>query len=131
MGVVLILQIDEFRADVADGSTFVSHSCHTHVGGHGDVFVPILQDMVVAVENAGDAWQVGHHSRQLTQVDAMKTDGEVLQHGGVLMLRVDLHTRLVVSDKVYLCLDLLVAREEDVVVFVQRELLIAHRRTVG
>ena len=131
VGVVFVLQIDELRADIADGSALIGHFCHTHIGGYGDVLVPVLQDMVVAVELARDAGEVRDDGRQFSQVDTMEADGEVLQHGGVLMLGVYLHTRLVVRDEVYLCLDLLTAGEEDVVVFVQVELLVTHRRTVG
>ena len=47
------------------------------------------------------------------------------------MLGVDLHTSLIVRDEIDFRLDLLTAGEEDVVVFVQVELLISQRRTVG
>ena len=131
VGVVFILQIDELRAEIADGSTLVGHTRHSHIGGYGDVLVPVLQNMVVAVELTCDTRQIRYHRRQFSQVDAMEADGEVLQHGGVLMLGVDLQTCLLVGDKVYLRLDLLIAGEENVVVFVQVELLVTQRRTVG
>ena len=131
VGVVFLLQIDHFCAEVAHVGSFVGHAGYSHVGGHGDMLILVLQDMVVAVEFAGDAGQVGYHRRQLSQVNVVQADGKVLQHGRVLVLCVDLHTGLVVGDEVYLGLYLLVACQEDVVVLVQVELFIAQGRTVG
>ena len=65
------------------------------------------------------------------------TDGQILQHRGVLILRIEFQTRLVVGYEVYLCLypaqALLVLRtsQEDIVVFVQVELLVADGGALG
>ena len=131
VGVVLLLQVHKLGAQVADVGTLVGHACHRHVRGHGDMLILVLQDVVVTVELAGDARQVGDDGRQLSQVDMVQADGEVLEHRGVLVLGVDLHTRLVVGDEVYLRLYLLVARQEDVVVGIEVKLLVADGGSLG
>ena len=87
--------------------------------------------MIVAIELASNMGEVGYYGRQLSQIDVMETDGEILQHRGVLMFGVNLHTRFVIGNEVNLRLDFLVLGEEDVVVFIQREFLVADGRPVG
>ena len=50
--------------------------------------VLVLQDVVVAVQMAGDVWQIGNDGCQLAKVEAVDTDRQVLKHGGVLVLGV-------------------------------------------
>ena len=89
----------------------------------------ILQDVVVAVELAGDSGQIGYDGGQLAEVDLMEREGEVLQHRGVLILGVELQTGIVVGYQVHFRLYLLVSADEDEVVLVEVELLVAYRRT--
>ena len=72
---------------------------------------------------------IGDDGRQFTQVDTVQRYRQVLQHRGVLILCVDLHARTVVGDEVYLRLYLLAFGEEDIVVAVQVEFLVAQCRT--
>ena len=129
VGVVLILQIDELRTEVADVCSLVGHVQYAHVGGHGDVLVLVHQDMVVAVQLTREIRHVGDYRRQFAQVDTVQRYRQVLQHRGVLVLCVDLHARTVVGDEVYLRLNLLVLGDEDIVVAVQVEFLISQCRT--
>ena len=129
MGVVLILQIDELRTEVADVCSLVGHVQDTHVGGYGDVLVLVHQDMVVAVQLTREIRHVRDYRRQFAQVDTVQRYRQVLQHRGVLVLCVDLHARTVVGDEVYLRLYLLVLGDEDIVVAVQVEFLISQCRS--
>ena len=130
VGVVLLHQIHHFRTDIADGRTFVGHLLHSHIRGHGDALVHILHDVIVAVQLTSDLRQVGDHGGQFSQIQLVDADGEVLQHRRVLILRIELETRLVVGDQVHLRLNLLTLGEEDEIVLVQVELLVADGGTV-
>ena len=52
-------------------------------------------------------------------------------HRGVLILRIDLDTRLVVGHQVNMGLDMFVAGQEDVVVLIQIEFLITQGGALG
>ena len=130
MGVAIFLQVHHLRTEVADGCPFKGHAHHGHVGGHGNVLLLIHQDVVVAVQLSCEMWHIGYHRRQLIEVYAIQRYRQVLQHRGVLVLRVDLHACTVVGNEVDLGLNLVLFAKEDVVVFVQVELFVAQRRTV-
>ena len=82
--------------------------------------------MVVAIERARETGEIGNHRGDLLQVDTVQRHREILSHRGVLILRVDLHTRPLVVDQVDMGLDALVAGQEDIVIRVEVELLIAN-----
>ena len=87
--------------------------------------------MVVAVKPPGDLRQIGNHGGDLTQVDAVQTQCQILQHRRILILRIEFQTSPVVGDKVYLSLYLLVFGDVDEVVLVQVELFVADGRALG
>ena len=131
MGIVFLLQIDQFRTDIADGRAFVGHILNGHIGGYRIALVLILQDMVVAVKPASDLRQIGDYGGNLAQVDAVQAQRQVLQHRGILVLRIELQTCPVVGDEVHLGLYPFAFGDVDEVVLVQVELLIADGRTLG
>ena len=131
VGVVLLHQIDKLRTEVSDGSTLVGHILYGHIRHHRYLLVLILQDVIVAIELSSDFRQIGHNGGDLSQVDAVARECQVLQHRRVLVLRIEFQTGLVVGDEVDLRLDLLIAAQEDIIILVQVEFLITHRWSVG
>ena len=93
--------------------------------------VLILKDMVVPLQVAGNAWQIGYDRGQLAEVQAVDTHGEVLLHRRVLVFGVELQTCIVVGDEIDFRLYLVAFSKEDVIVFVQVEFLVTDGRTVG
>ena len=89
--------------------------------------------MIVTVQVARYARQVRHDRGQFAQIDAVQRDRQVLKivPGSLGLLGVDLYTSLVVGYEVNLGLQTVVLVDEQVVVFVQVELLVADGRTVG
>ena len=98
----------------------------SHVGGHREASFLILQDMVVAIERASESGEIGNHRGDLLQVDPVQRHRKILSHGGVLILRVDLHTCSLIVDQVDMGLNALVTGQEDIVIGVEVELLIAN-----
>ena len=131
VGIILFHHIDHFGADVADGRSLIGEFLHRHVGGHGEAPVMILQDVIVAIQQTRQTGQVRNHGRDLLQVDAIHGDCEVLLHRGVLILRIDLNTCLVVGYQIDIGLDMLVAGEEYIVVLVEVKLLITDGGALG
>ena len=68
MGVVLLHQIHQLRTDIADGRTLEGHVLYGHIRGHGDMLVAVLQDMVVALQIAGDTGHIGEYGCQFAEV---------------------------------------------------------------
>ena len=101
----------------------------SHVGGHREASFLILQDMVVAIERASESGEIGNHRGDLLQVDPVQRHRKILSHGGVLILRVDLHTCSLIVDQVDMGLNALVTGQEDIVIRVEVELLIANGGT--
>ena len=94
------------------------------------MLVLVLQNVIVALQITSDTRHIGDDGRQLSKVETVHADGEVLAHRRVLVLGVQLQTGLVVGDEVNLRLHLTASVEEDIVVFVQIELLVADGRTL-
>ena len=132
VGVVLLLQVDQFRAQVADGGSFVGQLVNVHVADHGDVSCCVLYDVEVAVQVSGHARQsVWQHCADFAQVELVQADGDVLQCRWVRLLAVYLDASAVVGHEVYASLHLVVATQEDVVVLVEVELLISDGGPLG
>ena len=91
----------------------------------------ILQDVIVAIQQTRHTGQVRNHRRDPLQVDAVHRDGEILLHCGVLILCIDLNTRLIVGYQVDIGLDMFVAGQEDIVVLIEIKLLITDGGTLG
>ena len=127
MGVILFHQVDQLCADISDCRTLISHVPDSHIRGHGDFFILILQDMVVAVQLPRDFGQVGNHRGYFAKIQAVYAQGEVLKHGGVLVLSIELDTCFIIGYQVYLGLHFPVTTQEDKVVFVKVELLVTYR----
>ena len=125
MGVVLLHHIDKLSADIADRRFLIGHILNGHIGGYGEVAFLILNDVIVAVKLACDVWQVRQYGCHLTEVEPVHRDRQVLQHRGVLLFCIDLHTSLVVGNEVDFGLNTVVACQEYEVVLVQIELLVA------
>ena len=81
MLVVLLHQINQLGADVTNRRAFVSHLAHTHIRRYRYVLIAVLQDMVVAVQLTSNARQIWDNGRNLTQVQTIDTQRDVLQHG--------------------------------------------------
>ena len=131
MGIVLLLQVDQFGADIADGTVLVGQLAHGHVADQRQLALGILHHMEVAIHHARHAGSIGNDRRQLGQVDTVQADGDVLPRRGVAMLGIDFDTGAIVGYQVHLDLHPVVAPKEDVVVFVEIELLVAQRRALG
>ena len=132
MSVVFLLQIHQLGADIADGAALVGHIVHGHVADHRQLAVGILDDVEVAVEDAGHLGQiVGQDAGDLAQVQLVEADGDVLQRRGVAVLGIDFYAGAVVGNEVYLRAHLMTARQQDEVVGVEVELLVADGRTFG
>ena len=78
MGVIFLHEIDKLRRNVADRRAFIGHVLNGHVGGHRDMFVLVLQNVIVAVEFACNTWQVGYDGSNLSEVNAVQSEGQVL-----------------------------------------------------
>ena len=87
--------------------------------------------MEVAVQAACHLRNIRQHGGYFAQVDAVQAQRQVLQHRRVLILGIDLHTRLVVGYQVDFRLNLLVFADEEIVVLVEVELLIADGGALG
>ena len=71
MGVILLHQIYQLGADIADGGSLIGHVLYGHIRDHREFLVLVLQDMVIAVELAGDLRQIGYHGGDFTQIDTI------------------------------------------------------------
>ena len=131
MGIVLLHQVNQLGTDVTNGRTLVGHLAHSHIAGHRDILVLILQDMVVAIQLTRNAGQVWDYRGELAQIKAVHTQGDILQHGRILVLGIEFDTRLIVGNQVHLCLQALVATHKQEVVLVQVKLLITNGWALG
>ena len=131
MGVTLLLHIDQFGAEIADRAALVGHLTDGHVADHRDLSVGILHHMVVAIEQARHPRRIGNDGGDLSQVHLVQAEGNILQRGRIAVLGIDLQTRPVVGNEVNLSLYPLVGAQQDVVVLIQVELLVAYGRTAG
>ena len=131
MGGVTLLQVDEFGTDIADGTVLVGHVTNCHITGHRKVTTGIEDDVIVALQHTCHAGSIGDDGGHLMQVEAVETDGDVLQGGGVCVLGIDLHTHAIVSHQVDLRTYAVVSTQEEVVVGIETELLIAQGRPFG
>ena len=129
MGIVLFLQIDDFRTDITDGAALISHVLHGHVADHREMASGILHNMIVTVHQTRHSRQIiRKHGADFVEIDTVQADGDILKICGVIIVRIDLHNRAVISHKVDVGSYLLVGTEEDKIVFVQVELLVAQGR---
>ena len=131
MGIVFLLQIHHFRADITYRTTFVGHILNTHITSHRELTIGILYDMIVTVQHTRHTRSIRDDRCDFLQIKLMQAECQVLQGIRVTLLRVEADTHAIVCTQVDLCLDLSTATQEYVVVFVKGKLLISQRRTVG
>ena len=125
MGGIAFLQIEQFGADIADRTALVGHIANGHIAGYGDMPLGILHHVVVALQHTGHAWHIGDDRGYLVQIEFVQADGDVLQSSRVAVRGINLHTHAVLSQQVYIGFHLLVVAQEQVVVGVQLEELVA------
>ena len=125
MGGIAFLQIEQFGADIADRTTLVGHIANGHIAGYGDMSLGILHHVIVALQHTGHAGHIGDNRGHLVQIEFVQADGDVLQSGWVAVRGIDLHTHAVLSQQVHIGFHLLIIAQEQIVVGVQLEELIA------
>ena len=131
MGTVATLHIHQFAAYISHGAVFIAHLCHVEVAHHRDAFLFVLHHVEVAVEQSANSWCIGDDRGNLVKVELVQAHGKVLQQGAVVVFGIDFHTRAIIGNEVYLGVQLLVVAKEQVVVFIELELLIAQHGTIG
>ena len=127
---VALLQIDEFGADITYRTMLVGHVADSHIARNGEMSCSILYDVIVAFHHTRHTGHEGKNGGDLSEIELIQTEGDILQIGGIGLFGVDLHTHTVSGLQIDMGAYLIVLAQEEVVVGIQVELLVTQCRTL-
>ena len=130
MSGIALLEIDHFSADITYRTALVGHIANRHIAGDGEMACRILYDVVVAFHHTRHTGHEGKNGGNLSEIELIQTEGDILQIGGIGLFGVDLHTHTVSGLQIDMGAYLIVLAQEEVVVGIQVELLVTQCRTL-
>ena len=116
MSGIALLEIDHFSADITYRTALVGHIANRHIAGDGEMACRILYDVVVAFHHTRHTGHEGKNGGNLSEIELVQTNGNILQIGGIGLLGIDLHTHAISGLQLNMGAYLIVLAQEEVVV---------------